>query len=86
MTPKEPHDAVCPNPGFEPIEELGHVEAVDWDLGRCPACGKYFLQQWSEHAPDRVFYDELTEAEADAFRRSEGRARLTLLKQWYADH
>jgi hypothetical protein len=44
------------------------------------------LQQWSEHAPSRVFYDELTDAEVEAFRRSEGRARLVLLKQWYADH
>jgi hypothetical protein len=83
---KEPHETACAKPGFDLIEELGHTEGVDWDLGRCPACEKHFLQQWSEHAPDRVFYDELTAEEADAFRRSQGRARLMLLKKWYADH
>lgn len=83
---KTPHETACANPGFEAIEELGHVEAVDWDLGRCPSCGKYFLQQWSEHAPANVYYDELTDAEAEEFRRSEGLTRRSLLKRWYADH
>jgi hypothetical protein len=76
----------CDDPKYEQIEELGHVEAVDWDLGRCRSCGAYLLQQWSEHAPLHVYLDKLSEEEGERFRRSEGRDRLVLLKRWYNDH
>lgn len=62
------------------------MESVDWDLGTCLSCGSYLLAQWSEYAPTRTFYDKLSPAEGERLRRSEGRERLSLLKQWYADH
>jgi hypothetical protein len=76
----------CSYETFELAEELGHVEAVDWDLGRCRTCGSYVLQTWSPHAPDRVFYDRLTAEEGARFAASQGRERVQLLKQWYNDH
>lgn len=75
----------CAGPAFELLEELGHVEAVDWDLGRCERCGAYALRSWSVHAPARTIYEPLTEEQAERFRRSRGTERRTLLKQWYAD-
>jgi hypothetical protein len=76
----------CDEPKFEEIEELGHVESVDWDLGTCTSCGAYLLRQWSEYAPASVFYDKLTSDEGDYLKTAERRARLMFLKQWYADH
>lgn len=76
----------CDDPKFKLIEELGHVESVDWDLGRCQSCGSYLLQQWSEHAPLNVYLDRLSEVEGAMFQRSEGRVRVALLKKWYNDH
>jgi hypothetical protein len=76
----------CGAPTFGLLEDLGHVEAVDWDLGRCTSCGSYLLQQWSEHAPLNVFLDKLSDEEGERFARSRGRERLMLLKRWYADH
>jgi hypothetical protein len=71
---------------FVPLEDLGHAESVDWDLGRCASCNAYLLQKWSEYAADRLYYDTLTDDEAERFRRSEGRERISLLKAWYSDH
>ena len=76
----------CDDPKFKLIEELGHTEGVDWDLGRCIACGSYLLQQWSEYRPLNVFLDKLTEEEGAQFLRSEGTARRQLLRNWYNDH
>jgi hypothetical protein len=76
----------CDDPKFELIEELGHVESVDWDLGRCTSCGSYLLRQWSEYAPLHTYLDKLTEEEGVEFRNSEGRRRVSLLKRWYNDH
>jgi hypothetical protein len=75
----------CADPTFELIEELGHVEAVDWDLGRCGSCGSYVLRSWSPHAPLRTIYEPLTEQQADQFRTSRGNERLTQLKAWFAE-
>ncbi|HEY0403803.1 MAG TPA: hypothetical protein VGD09_17430 [Blastococcus sp.] len=76
----------CENPKFRLVEELGHVEAVDWDLGTCESCGSYLLQQWSEHAPLNVYLDPLTPEEGERFRTSAGLERRILLKRYYADH
>jgi hypothetical protein len=76
----------CDDPKFRLVEELGHVESVDWDLGTCDTCGSYLLRQWSEYAPASVYVDPLTPEEGARFRDTEGRERLSLLKQWYADH
>ena len=76
----------CDNPRFELVEDLGHVESVDWDLGTCPSCGSYVLRQWSEYAPLHTYYDKLSPQEGERFRSSQGRNRVTLLKRWYADH
>lgn len=76
----------CRYEDFAFLEELGHVESVDWDLGTCKQCGGYLLRQWSEYAPASVYIDRLTPEEGTAFRDSRDRARLVLLKQWYADH
>lgn len=76
----------CDDPKFELIEELGHVEAVDWDIGRCQSCGAYLLQQWSEHAPLNVYLDKLTEEEGTQFLNAQGRARMQLLRDWYNDN
>jgi hypothetical protein len=76
----------CEHPDYKLIEELGHVESVDWDLGRCAACGSYLLAQWSEYAPASTSYDALTQAEGDELKASQGRRRFDLLKRWYADH
>lgn len=76
----------CNDTQYKFVEELGHVESVDWDLGRCTACGAWLLHQWSEYAPTRTFDDPLTDAEAEAFRTAEGRERVLLLKRWYNDH
>ena len=76
----------CGYEDFELIEELGHAESVDWDLGRCKRCGGFLLRQWSEYAPASVFVDPLTPDEGAAFRDSRDRERVMLLKRWYADH
>lgn len=76
----------CDAPAFRLVEELGHVEAVDWDLGTCTSCGAHLLRQWSEHAPTRVFLDPLTGEEAERFRDARGIERRALLRTWYADH
>ncbi len=76
----------CRYEDFELLEELGHAESVDWDLGTCKQCGGFLLRQWSEYAPASVYVDKLTPAEGAAFRDSRDRARVMLLKQWYADH
>jgi hypothetical protein len=76
----------CEHTTYALEEELGHTEGVDWDLVRCSSCGIYALRQWSEYAPDRIYHDPLTTEEADRFRRSAGRDRVQLLKQWYNDH
>ena len=76
----------CETPKFKLVEELGHVESVDWDLGKCLSCGAHLLRQWSEYAPTRVFYDKLSDDEAGAFVKSEGKERKFLLKRWYADN
>jgi hypothetical protein len=75
----------CSDPKFELIEELGHVEGVDWDLGRCGACGSHVLHQWSPHRPALIFNDKLTDEEFERIRQSHGNERLTLLKARYAD-
>ena len=71
---------------FVPIEDLGHVESVDWDLGRCASCNAYLLQKRSEYAADRLSYDTLSDTEARQFQQSSGRERVSLLKAWYNDH
>ncbi|HEY0615696.1 MAG TPA: hypothetical protein VGC96_13675 [Candidatus Elarobacter sp.] len=76
----------CDDQKFSLVEELGHVESVDWDLGTCASCGAYLLRQWSEHAPLHTYVDLLSPEEGAAFRDSEGRARVILLKRWYNDH
>ncbi|HEX3465082.1 MAG TPA: hypothetical protein VHS78_13635 [Candidatus Elarobacter sp.] len=76
----------CRYEDFQLLEELGHAESVDWDLGTCKRCGSFLLRQWSEHAPASIFVDRLTTEEGTAFRESRGRARIMLLKRWYADH
>ncbi|HYW53804.1 MAG TPA: hypothetical protein VE826_07540 [Dongiaceae bacterium] len=76
----------CDDPKFAMIEELGHVESVDWDLGTCKTCGSYLLQQWSEYAPATVYLDKLSAEDGEYLKTAERRARLTFLKQWYADH
>ncbi|MDP9105495.1 MAG: hypothetical protein M3N49_06145 [Candidatus Eremiobacteraeota bacterium] len=76
----------CDDPKFDLVEELGHTEGVDWDLGTCPSCGSYVLRSWSEHSPLHTFHDKLTPDEGTRFKQSEGRARIVLLKQWYDDH
>jgi hypothetical protein len=76
----------CENPKYEQIEELGHVESVDWDLGRCTSCGAYLLQQWSEYAPASVFYDKLSAEDGEFLKTAEQRPRLIFLKKWYNDH
>ncbi len=76
----------CASPKFKLEEELGHTEGVDWDLGKCLTCGAYLLRQWSVYAPDRIFYDKLSDDEANTFLKSEGVKRKSLLKQWYEDN
>lgn len=76
----------CDDPKFTLVEDLGHAESVDWDLGTCPSCGSYVLRQWSEYSPLSTYYDKLTTEEGTRFRDSRGRERIILLKQWYADH
>jgi hypothetical protein len=76
----------CSDPKVELIEELGHIEGVDWDLGRCGSCNAYVLHQWSVHRPNRIFNDKLTAEEYERFHRSQGDERLMLLKAWYNDH
>ena len=76
----------CQNPTFHLVEELGHTEAVDWDLGKCASCGSHLLRQWSEYAPNSVFYDRLSEEEAAKFQTSQEHDRKQLLKDWYNDH
>jgi hypothetical protein len=76
----------CAAPKFKLVEDLGHTEGVDWDLGKCNACGAYLLRQWSEYAPNKTFYDKLSDDEANAFLKSEGVQRKSLLKQWYEDN
>ena len=76
----------CAAPKFELVEELGHVEAVDWDLGTCASCGAPLLRQWSPHRPANVYVDALTPEEGARFRDTQGRERASLLKQWYNDH
>jgi hypothetical protein len=76
----------CAAPKFKLVAELGHAEAVDWDLGQCLSCGARLLRQWSEYAADKVFYDKLSEDQANAFLKSEGAQRKSLLKRWYADN
>ncbi len=73
----------CSTPKFKLVEELGHAESVDWDLGKCLSCGAHLLRQWSEYAADKVFYDKLSDDEANAFLKSEGKERKSLLKRWY---
>ena len=62
------------------------MESVDWDLGRCTACGSYLLRQWSEYAPNNTYLDKLSEDEGAELGRSQGRERVALLKRWYNDH
>jgi hypothetical protein len=76
----------CANPKFELVEELGHTEGVDWDLGKCLSCGAHLLRQWSVYRPDKIFYDKVSDDEANAFLKSEWVKRKSLLKQWYADN
>ena len=68
------------------VEELGHVEGVDWDLVQCMSCGAHFLRQWSVYAPTKAFYDRLTQEEVTGFRQSQGRERKQLLRDWYNEH
>ena len=75
----------CSDPKVELIEELGHVEGVDWDLGRCKSCGSSVLHQWSVHRPTLIFNDKLTAEEYERFHRSRDDERRSLLKAWYAD-
>ena len=76
----------CENQSFKLVEELGRAESVDWDLGRCTGCGAYLLRQWSEYAPGRVFYDQLSDEEAAGFQAAHGIERKSLLKKWYNEH
>jgi hypothetical protein len=73
----------CSHPMFGLVEELGHAESVDFDLVQCATCHAYCLRQWSEHAPDRTFYDRLTRDEAQRFRQLQGRERKALLRAWF---
>lgn len=75
----------CATAKFELVEDLGHTEGVDWDLGKCLSCGAHLLRQWSVYAPDKIFHDKLSDDEANAFLKSGGLTRKSLLKQWYAD-
>jgi len=76
----------CQKPIFQLIEELGHTESVDWDLGRCGVCGSHLLRQWSEYAPGQISCDKLSEETAAKFAASSGAARRALLKDWYNSH
>jgi len=76
----------CAAPKFKLVEELGHAESVDWDLGKCLSCSAHLLRQWSEYAADKVFYDKLSDEEANAFLKSQGWERKSLLKKWYNDN
>ena len=76
----------CANREFRVVEELGHAESVDFDLVQCASCGAFSMRTWSEHRPERIFYEAMTTEEAASLRASEGRDRKALLKRWFDDH
>jgi len=76
--------ACCEALRFEPIEELGHAHASDWDLGRCVSCGSLVLRQWSEQQPGYAFYHRVTADESAALRNAGGPERGVMLKRWCA--
>lgn len=76
----------CEHPLFRLVEELGHAESIDWDLGKCANCGAYHLRTWSEYRPDALFYYRITDDHAQRFRSSEGRERIEMLKQFFAEN
>ncbi len=76
----------CADPKFKLVEELGHAEGVDFDLVQCASCGAFAMRSWSEHRPDRVFYEAMTSQEAAALRLSKDGQRKNLLKQWFNQH
>jgi hypothetical protein len=76
----------CANPKFKLVAELGHAEAVDWGLGRCLSCGAHLLSQWSEYAADKVFYDKLSDDDANVFLQADDKQRKSLLNRWHPDN
>ena len=76
----------CANPKLKLIEELGHAESVDFDLMQCTSCGGFRMRTWSEHRPDRVFYEGMSPDQAAQLRASQGLDRKRLLKDWFNSH
>ncbi len=72
----------CPDCTFQLIEELGKVESIEWDLGRCAACGSFLMRSWCVHPPHHGYRDKISDDQAHGFQNSSGRERLQMLKDW----
>ncbi|MBI3918477.1 MAG: hypothetical protein HY322_15895 [Betaproteobacteria bacterium] len=55
----------CPGPTWVKAADFGHAEGIDFTLGRCDVCSRYWMHLWTPYAPDAgyVALDDATAGE-----------------------
>ena len=72
----------CPSAAWLRTEDLGHAEGVEFALGRCSVCGRYWLHLWTTYSRGPR-YSALDERTAREFMESApGPGRKRRLAQW----
>ncbi len=77
--------ACCAGSRWSAVVDLGSAESFDFILGRCDACGRYWMNVWSPVAPSSR---HLPVAADDAGRLSSmpaGTALKRALADWFGD-
>lgn len=73
----------CGNSSWISPVDLGHAQTFDFALGRCDACGKYWMQLSSGFSRETVYLPvSVVEAER-LFSLAPGPGRKSVLSDWF---
>ena len=72
----------CPAATWLRTEDLGHADGVEFTLGRCSICGRYWLHLWTMYSREPG-YSALDERTAQELMQSApGPGRKRRLAEW----
>jgi hypothetical protein len=79
----DPEFKCCPAARWAQTEDLGQAEGVEFTLGRCSACGRYWMYLWTMYSrgPRYSALDDGTAREL--MQMAPGPARKRRLVEWF---